>query len=273
MHVKWVRLKFVAVAISFGQDRIELRIVVGQIASVQYPASIESLETVRIEPELRSFRPILLHRRGGVFLKPQIVSQGICVGCRDPFIKAPICTLDREQHIVGKFVDEDRLPPIPAYRQAQDVLFGPDHAFAPDPAGPFVPIFPVGLRADPFVVMLQFASGQARVVTGRLGPVRIFRQIKQRFVAGNERDAIIVGNEPCREIGPVSEHAADHVACREKCRVRDTGGGEDRYARRVHVLAVERIRRKPRGRRTCDRCAGRQQRRRNDSGENPHCHA
>ncbi|PZT87666.1 MAG: hypothetical protein DI637_08970 [Citromicrobium sp.] len=60
--------------------------------------------------------------------------------------------------------------------------------------------------------MLDLATRQAGIVAGRLFPIRILRQIEQGFLARDDGDAIAIGDEPLRDVGPMGEHSLCHVA-------------------------------------------------------------
>ena len=192
------------------------------------------------------------------------------IGRLDPGVERRIRALDREEHIVGEFVDEDRLAVIAADRQAQHVLFGTGHALAANAAGALVPIFAISLGADTLVVMLAFAAGEARIVAGGFRPVCVFGQVQQPFVARNQRHAIVVGGEPCSQIGPVREHSAHHVARGEQRCVGHALRGQDRNARSSEMLGIEGRSAKPLGRRTGSGRTGGEQRRKSERCQRPH---
>src|SRR5258706_4115795 len=152
--IEGIRLDVMVRAISFAEPRVQRRIIGLQIRIGQHPTAIEDRYPVRVEPELAAFRPIFADSGRGIFTLPSARLPRVGIGAFHLPIKRGVGGLDRVEHIMRKFVQEDRLPIIARAALPQQVLRrtageAPRHA-----AGAGVPIGTVGQPPDPLVIML-----------------------------------------------------------------------------------------------------------------------
>lgn len=99
----------VAVAICLAQHGGEREVVAGEVGIGEHHLAVERRDLVRVEPELRAFRPILVDGGQRIFVAPATARLRVGIGLADTGVECPIDVADGPEHDMGELVQEDVL--------------------------------------------------------------------------------------------------------------------------------------------------------------------